>query len=210
MAGERLPSGEHAASCNEPARPGEVTLILRRLSSNGALGAHDTDRLLELIYGELRRLANSFLAAETAGHTLQPTALVHEAWLRLVDQERVEWRGRAHFLAIAAQAMRRILVDHARAKARDKRGGGMQAVELDPGLYASTEPERVDLLALDDALTKLRGLSERQARLVELRFFGGLPMDEVAEVLGLSLRTAEREWRFARAWLANELGGERA
>lgn len=192
-------------------RPGaadgtEVTRILQGVKGGGlALARADADRLLEVVYGELRRLAAHFMASERDDHTLQPTALAHEAWLRLVDQERVEWRGRAHFMAIAAQAMRRILVDHARGKARDKRGRGGRALALDPELLVADGGRGLDLIALDDALVKLHGLSEAQARLVELRFFGGLSMEEVAEVLGVSLSSSEREWRFARAWLLHEL-----
>lgn len=204
MTGESLQPGPPG---DAPAPPGEVTRILQRVRGESALGGADADRLLELAYGELRRLAAHFIADERTGHTLQPTALVHEAWMRLVDRDRVEWRGRAHFMAIAAQAMRRILVEHARARSRDKRGGGRQAIELDPELLAAPEAHDVDVLALDEALVKLRDLSASQSRLVELRFFGGLSMDEVAEVLGISLRTAEREWRFARAWLMHELRG---
>jgi len=182
----------------------EVTRILRRLEGSRPEGA-DADRLLELAYAELRGLASSYMAAERADHTLQPTALVHEAWMRLADQSRVEWKGRAHFFGIAAQAMRRILVDHARAGRRDKRGAGRRGLELETEALVAGSPGTVDLLGLDAALDKLRSLSEPQARLVELRFFAGLAMPAVAEVLGISLRSAEREWRFARAWLAHEL-----
>ncbi|HVS08916.1 MAG TPA: sigma-70 family RNA polymerase sigma factor [Planctomycetota bacterium] len=187
--------------------PGEVTRILQRLSGGRAPDAADAERLMELAHGELRRLAGGFLASERVDHTLQPTALVNEAWLRLADQTRVEWRGRAHFMAIAAQAMRRILLDHARAKHSAKRGGGWRVVELDTGMTGPEADQGLDLIALDEALGKLGALSPTQARLVELRFFGGLAMDDVAEVLGVSVRTAEREWRFAKAWLLRELRG---
>jgi RNA polymerase sigma-70 factor (ECF subfamily) len=196
------PSGE------EPIRAsGEVTRILQRLSGGRAPTAADAERLMELAHGELRRLAAGFLASERVDHTLQPTALVNEAWLRLADQTRVEWSGRAHFMAIAAQAMRRILLDHARAKHSAKRGGGWRVVELDTGMIGPEEDQGLDLIALDEALGKLGALSPTQARLVELRFFGGLAMDDVADVLGVSVRTAEREWRFAKAWLLRELRG---
>ena len=199
MAGEPVPPG------GEPPAQGEVTLILQRLGGGRVLEGADADRLLELAYGELRRLAAHFISSERPNHTLQPTALVHEAWMRLAAAESVEWRGRAHFMGIAAQAMRRILVDHARTRARDKRGGGRTAVELDAELLPTAESESVDLVALDEALEQLRALGDGQGRLDELRVFGGLSMEEVAEVLGLSLRTAEREWRFARVWLLHEL-----
>jgi RNA polymerase sigma factor (TIGR02999 family) len=170
---------------------------------------HDAARLLELVYGELRRMAAGYLAQERTGHTLQPTALVHEAFLRLIDQSQVEWQGRAHFLGLAAQAMRRILVDHARAKQRGKRGGGWARVELE-GVEDATGVAELDLVAVDAALERLRAVSERQARVVELRFFAGLPAEAAAEALGVSLSTIEREWRFARAWLAHELQRELA
>jgi RNA polymerase sigma factor (TIGR02999 family) len=195
------PSG--AAPSQDPV--GEVTLLLQRISAAEQADPADGERLLELAYGALRRLAATFLAVERTDHTLQPTALVHEAWLRLVDQERVEWSGRAHFMAIAAQAMRRILVDHARGRAREKRGGAWRQVELDAGLLAPDDERGVDLLALDVALERLAASSERQARVVELRFFGGLSMEQVAEVLGTSLSTVEREWRFARVWLLHAI-----
>ena len=167
-------------------------------------GRSSSERLLELLYPELRALAAGQLRGESSGHTLQATALVHEAWLRLIDGAQVEWQGRAHFLGVAAQAMRRILVDHARAKKREKRGGGWGRVELDSAEIGAAG-EGVDLVALDAALEKLRALSERQVRLVELRFFAGLPMNEVARVMDLSEATLTREWRVARAWLLAEL-----
>jgi RNA polymerase sigma factor (TIGR02999 family) len=166
------------------------------------------EQLFLLVYDELRRLAGAYLDHERLGHTLQPTALVHEAWMRLVDAETVEWQGRAHFLGIAARAMRQILVEHARGKQRLKRGGGWRRVELEPGLARAAE-EGPDLVALDRALERLAALSERQARIVELRFFGGLPVESVAYLLEVSKRTVEREWRFARAWLAEALAADR-
>ena len=174
---------------------------------DGAAGA--ADRLLELIYPELHRIAERQMRRERAGHTLQPTALVHEAYLKLVDQSHVDWRNRAHFLGVAAQAMRRLLVDHARGRDRDKRGGGATLVELDSasgeaGLAVQTRC--VDLLALDQALERLTTLDAAQARLVELRFFGGLSVEEAALTLGVSTATAGRDFRSARAFLARELG----
>jgi RNA polymerase sigma factor (TIGR02999 family) len=173
----------------------------------GAAGA--ADRLLELIYPELHRIAERQMRRERAGHTLQPTALVHEAYLKLVDQSHVDWRNRAHFLSVAAQAMRRLLVDHARGRDRDKRGGGATLLELDSaaGEAGLAVPgHSVDLLALDQALERLAVLDPAQARLVELRFFGGLSVEEAAEALGISTATAGRDFRSARAFLARELG----
>lgn len=158
-----------------------------------------TDALLEAVYDELRRLAGAYLARERSDHTLQPTALVHEAYAKLAAQE-TPWNNRAHFLGIAAQAMRRILVDHARGKHRAKRGGGWQRVELDVAL-AEDPAQSLDLVALDEALSELAELSPREAQVVELRYFGGLGVEEVGEVLGVSTRTVKRAWRFARAWL---------
>ena len=186
------------------ARPGDGSPVTQLLA-----GLQDGDpsvaaRLLPLVYDDFRALALRHLARERAGHTLQPTALVHEAYLKLVDQTRVNWQGRTHFFAVGAQAMRRILVEHARSRRREKRGGDRQRVELDEG--AALAPERgVDLLDLDEALKRLEALDERQARVVELRFFGGLNMVEVAQALGVSKRTAEGDWRMARAWLHREL-----
>ena len=165
----------------------------------------EANQLLELVYGELRRMAGDQLDRERPDHTLQPTALVHEVYLRLIDQREVAWQGRAHFLGVAAQAMRRILVDHARAKLRGKRGGGWARIELEPEL--ADRPESTDLVEIDAALTRLRDVSERAVRVVELRFFGGLSAQDAADALQLSLSSVEREWRFARAWLARELEG---
>lgn len=163
--------------------------------------------LAELVYGPMRRLAGAYLQRERPGHTLQPTALVHEAFLKLVDQERVDWRGRSHFFAVGAQMMRRILIDHARARQRSKRGGNRLRVTL-TGLAATDADSEVDegqLLALHEALDKLASLDARQARVVELRFFAGMTAAEVAEALGISKRTADSDWAKARAWLEKEL-----
>ena len=162
------------------------------------------DRLLALVYDELRELASGYLKRESGGHTLQPTALVHEVFLKLVDQTKVDWQGRTHFFAVSAQAMRRILVDHARRKGRTKRGGRRRRVELDERVILS--PRRVDdIIAVDDALHRLVEVDPRQANVVELRFFGGLTVADVAEALGVSKRTVESEWKMARAWLRREL-----
>ncbi len=164
----------------------------------------DSHRLLELVYDDLRRLAGRYLQQERVGHTLQATALVNEAYLKLIDQTRVDWRGRSHFFAVGAQAMRRVLVNHAKSKKRLKRGGQGRRVPLDEPLAVSAERDE-DVLALDEALLKLADLDPRQAKLVELRFFGGLNVEETAEVLGVSKRTVEREWTACRAWLRREL-----
>lgn len=162
------------------------------------------ERLLPLVHGELRRLAASYMRRERADHTLQPTALVNEAFLKLVDQRAVRWQSRAHFFGIAAQAMRRILVDHARAHVSEKRGAGQAHVPIDETLLSTGMPS-ADLLALDEALTRLAQVDPQQGRVVELRFFGGLTMEETAEVLHISPATVGRDWTMARAWLYAEL-----
>lgn len=169
------------------------------------------DALTEVLYEDLRRLARSFLSRERAGHSLSPTELVHEAYQRLVEQVRVDLTGRAHFLALAAQAMRRLLVDHARHRSRTKRGGDWQRVTLDPGLGAAEAAENVELeevLALDGALTKLESVDPREARIVELRYFAGMEVAEIATALGISKRTVDRDWLHARSWLKRELSGD--
>lgn len=183
-----------------------VTGILETLSGPEPQARVSPDELLPLVYDTLRALARSQLQREGAGHSLQPTDLVHEAYERLADQSRVDWRGRAHFLAVAATVMRRLLVDHARRRGRQKRGGGAQRVTLS-GLAAPAESELdlEELLALDEALEKLRALDEREARVVELRYFGGLGVQEIASVLQVSERTVRNDWNFARAWLRQAL-----
>jgi len=179
----------------------EVTELLRQWSS----GRREAlDELLPHLYAELRRLAASYLRRERPDHTLQPTALVNEAFLRLVDQRAVRWENRAHFFGIAAQAMRRILVDHARARAAGKRGDGHRAAPLDDAL-ALTDAPNVDILALDEALTRLAGFDPQQSRIVELRFFGGLTLEETAQVLQISPATVGRDWTMAKAWLFAQL-----
>jgi RNA polymerase sigma factor (TIGR02999 family) len=162
------------------------------------------NQLLPLVYQELRRMAERYLKRERADHTLEATALVHEAYLKLVDQQRVEWQNRAHFFGIAAQAMRRILVDHARTRQAGKRGSGSARITLDENLNVSDE-RAVDLLALDDALRTLAEVDPQKSRIVELRYFGGLSIEETAEVLGIGTATVIRQWRLARAWLYNEI-----
>jgi len=186
---------------NTAVRRGEVTRLLTAISDGDRSSVDD---LLPYVYREMRALAGSFMSRESRGHTLQPTELVHEAYIRLVDQTRVDWRGRTHFFAVAAQAMRRILVDHARRKHAAKRGGGKLTTSLDEGLPLSVDNEE-DVLAIDEALQRLAALNERQAQVVELRFFGGLTVPEVSDALNTSTRTVELDWQFARAWLRREL-----
>ena len=165
---------------------------------------HAGEQLFADVYAELRALAAQYLRRERKSHTLQPTALVHEVYLKLVGQTRVDWQGRAHFLAFAAQAMRQILVDHARRHRAAKRGGNRHRIALDDNLLIESD-RNVDLLSLEDALTKLTKLDPRQAQMIELRFFGGLSVAEVAEVMEISKRSVEREWTMVRAWLRREL-----
>jgi RNA polymerase sigma factor (TIGR02999 family) len=163
------------------------------------------EQLTPLVYGELRRMAHRFMRRERPDHTLQSSALVNEAFLRLMDCRRIDWRNRAHFFGLAAKMMRRILIDHARSHARARRGGGLRQVSFDETAAVSNE-RAAELIALDDALTDLAAFDSNKSRLVELRFFGGLTNEEVGEVMGMSLRTVEREWRKARAWLRREIG----
>jgi RNA polymerase sigma factor (TIGR02999 family) len=162
------------------------------------------DELLPVVYGELRRLAQSYLSRERTDHTLQATALVHEAYIRLVDQTSVTWQNRAHFFGIASQMMRRILVNHAEAHKAAKRGGGMTRLSLDDAVSFARNKE-VDLIALDDALNRLAEIDAQQSRIVEMRFFGGLTIEETTEALSVSHATVERDWRMAKAWLRREL-----
>ena len=181
----------------------DVTELLLQWSegNKGAL-----DELMPLVTRELRDLARSYLLKERSGHTLQPTALVNEVYLRLVDRRRVSWQGRAQFFGFAARTMRRILVDHARARRRAKRGSGMEPVTLDETIGLTTGKE-IDVLALDEALRDLAKLDERQSRLVELRFFAGLTVEETAQVLGVGTATVVRDWSTAKAWLYAQLSG---
>jgi RNA polymerase sigma factor (TIGR02999 family) len=168
-------------------------------------GDHDAlDALLPLVYAELRRLAAGYLRRERHGHTLQPTALVHEAYLRMIDQTQVRWQNRAHFFGVAAQMMRRILVDHARAHEAEKRGGEFQKLSLDENIDVSGDRD-VNLVALDDALNLLAEVDPQKSKIVELRFFGGLSVEETAEVLGVSAPTVKRQWRMAKAWLYGQV-----
>ena len=168
--------------------------------------ASETAELTEVLYGELRRIAAGYLRSENAGHTLQPTALVHEAFLRLSGQH-VQWNDRTHFLAVAANTMRRVLVDHERKRSASKRDGGLRVTMDESVPDAGGDDRALELLALDDALVRLASLDPRTARVVELRFFGGLGVEETASVLEISPASVKRDWSFARAWLGRELRG---
>jgi len=179
----------------------EVTHLLARLSG----GSRDAlDQLLPLVYDELREMAASYLRRERPDHTLQPTALVHEAWLKLADDTQLDPQNRAHFFGIAAQVMRRVLVDHARRQMAEKRGGDIPKLSLDENLDAAEE-RAVELIALDDAMHELAAFDPQKSRIVELRFFGGLSVEETAQVLGVSAVTVNRQWRMAKAWLYGKL-----
>jgi RNA polymerase sigma factor (TIGR02999 family) len=177
------------------------------LIASGSGDASARDRMLPLIYDELRNLAASYLRRERAGHTLQPTALVHEAYMRMIDQRQVDWSNRAQFVGLAAVMMRRILVNHARDRIAAKRGGSAERVPLTIVAAEIGAPE-IDLLGLHDALERLTALDPRKGQIVELKFFGGLTMDEIARVVGVSRATVEREWTFARAWLYRAVSGD--
>jgi RNA polymerase sigma-70 factor, ECF subfamily len=179
----------------------EVTLLLSALT-RGDDGA--ATKLIPVVYDELRRLAGSYMRRERVDHTLQATALVHEAYLKLVEQRSVDWQSRAHFFGVAAQLMRRILIDHARGHTRQKRGGEQRKVSLDEA-FVFSEKQADELLAVDDSLNRLAEIDPRQARVVELRFFGGLSVEEAAEVLGVSPKTVKRDWSVAKAWLYADL-----
>jgi RNA polymerase sigma-70 factor (ECF subfamily) len=178
-----------------------VTQLLQQLSGGNQAAM---DALMPLVYKELKRIAGGQLRNERPGHTLQATALVHEAYLKLVDQRETSWQNRAQFFAVAAQAMRRILLDYAKSRKRDKRGGGVAHATLDEALLVGADRSS-DLIEIDEALTRLEALDVRQAKVVELRFFGGLSVDETAEAMGISAPTVKREWAMARAWLHREL-----
>jgi RNA polymerase sigma-70 factor (ECF subfamily) len=181
--------------------PGEVTRLLQEVS-NGREGAEA--RLMAVVYAELKRLASSYMRKEAKDHSLQATALVHEAYLRLTRMQNVDWQGHSHFFGVAAKLMRNILVDHARAQRANKRGHGLQFVEFDAALVAA--PQRgSELIALDDALRELAKIDERQCRIVEMLYFSGLNEEQAAQVLGISSRTVKRDWRSAKAWLFREL-----
>ena len=179
-----------------------VTRLLHRWhqGDNEAL-----DEVTECVYTELHRRARAYLRGERPGHTLDTTGLVHEAYLKLADKQGIEWQDRNHFFAVAAQAMRRILIDHARSRHRQKRGGAHDEVPLEDATQIASEPSRIDLIALDQALERLATFDGRLAQVVELKYFGGMTLDEAADVLGVSRVTIKRDWQIARAWLRNQL-----
>ncbi len=179
----------------------EISVILKDWSGGNRASA---DVLLALVYDELRKIASQYLRKERSGHTLQPTALVHEAYIKLIDISGINWQDRAHFFAVSANVMRHILVDHARAKLSEKRGGSAQRIELDDAISFSDKPD-VDVLAVDESLKKLAEFDPQQSRIVELRFFGGLTIEETAHVVGISPATVKREWAMAKAWLHRSL-----
>lgn len=185
-------------------RPENITELL---ASYGRGDKESLDQLMPIVYEELRRQAARYLRREQAGHTLQTTALIHEAYVRLVDQRNMQWQNRAHFFGIAAQMMRRILVDHARSKKRAKRGGSEVRVSLDEATVA-VKGQDLDVVALDEALQRLAEIDEQQSKVVELRFFSGLSVEETAEVMGISKSTVKRDWSMAKAWLHRELSSD--
>jgi RNA polymerase sigma factor (TIGR02999 family) len=199
--GRRISETDMAGDSATP-KKSEVT---RWLIAGSAGDARALEALLPLVYDELHRQAVRFFNRERAGHTLQPTALVNEVYLRLINQREVNWQNRAQFFGIVAEMMRRILVSHARGRQAQKRGGAAQHITLDEGVAA--EPQRdLNLLALDDALTRLEQLDPEKSRMVELRFFSGLSVEETAKVMGVSPRTIDRKWQTAKAWLHREIG----
>lgn len=184
----------------EPSR-GDITLLLQRVASGDSQA---TDRLADAVYAELRRIAGALMSHERRGHTLQPTVIAGEAYLNLVEQRDRNWQNRSHFFAVAAQAMRRLLVDYGRRRQTQKRGGGVEHLEADPPAADSARSFE-ELLAVNEVLDRLAAIDQRQARIVELRYFGGLTEDETAEILQISTRTVKRDWTVARAWLYGEL-----
>lgn len=187
----------------EPRHIGEVTSLLQQAQADPQ-AAHE---LISCVYAELRRIASAYMRSERTSHTLQPTALIHEAWMRLADQTRVNWRDRAHFFGVAATMMRRVLVDHARERLAKKRGAGDKALSIE-WIEIADEPKKMEeMLAIHEALGRLEALDSSQARIVELRYFAGMSIEETAAALEISPRTADREWSMARAWLKRELGG---
>jgi len=186
-------------------RPEKSQAISRILQEWSEGRKEASEELMPLVYDELRRQASRYLRRERPGHTLQTTALIHEAYLRLVDQRGVSWQNRAHFFGIAAQAMKRILVDYAKARHRDKRGGAAENLPLDEARFVVTGEKGVDLIALDEALARLAKFDPQQASIVDLKFFGGFTIEEIAETLRISRATVKREWNSAKAWLHGEI-----
>jgi RNA polymerase sigma factor (TIGR02999 family) len=208
------------SSYRETFRPGEAFEmsgtdyrsheISRLLQAWGDGNGKALDELLPLVYDELHRQAHRFLRRERQSHTLQTTALIHEAYLNLVRQKCIAFQNREHFFAISANLMRRILVNYANARHRQKRGGADENLELNDSILIATKSKDLDLLALDDALTRLAKMDQQQAQIVELRYFGGLTIEETAEVLGISPATIKRDWKMTKAWLYRELSGDNA
>jgi RNA polymerase sigma-70 factor, ECF subfamily len=184
-----------------PSTDGQVTLLLKAMNRGDKSAA---DQLLPIVYSELHRLAKSYMSRERRDHTLQPTALINQAYLRIAQQEHMEWQNHAHFIGFAANVMRRVLVDHARERNAAMRGGGRVRVELDEGVAASPEAS-AEILQLEEALTRLEQLNPRQAQVVEMRYFGGLSVEEVASILGIAPRSVKRDWALARMWLYQEI-----
>jgi RNA polymerase sigma factor (TIGR02999 family) len=180
----------------------QITQMLRKWGDGDR---EALDELMPLVYDELHRQAARYLRRENNDHTLQTTALIHEAYIKLINQRNTDWQNRAHFFAIAAQAMRRILVDHARTKHRDKRGGNAVKLPLDEAMAEVRDEQSIDLIALDEALTRLAAIDEQQSRVVELRYFSGMSLEDTAGVLKISRATAARDWAMAKAWLHREL-----
>jgi len=187
---------------SEAEKSREISRILQEWGE-GRQGA--SEELMPLVYEELRRQAARYLRRERPGHTLQTTALIHETYLRLIDQRNVDWRNRAHFFGIAAQAMKRILIDHARSRHREKRGGAAENLPLNDARFVVADNKSVDLIALDEALARLAEFAPKQAKLVELKFFAGLSIEDIAETLRVSPATVKREWNSAKAWLHGQI-----
>jgi RNA polymerase sigma factor (TIGR02999 family) len=204
--GGNIAFGSGIASMSETAyRSHDISLLLQAWSDGDR---EAMDELLPLVYDELHRQAHRFLRRERQNHTLQTTALIHEAYLNLIDQKCVSWQNREHFFAISANLMRRILVNYANARHRKKRGGSAENLELDDSILIATKRKDFDLLALDEALTRLAAMDKQQAEIVELRYFSGLTIEETASVLGISPATIKRDWKLTRAWLYRELSGK--
>lgn len=183
----------------------EITGMLLELTDGNQ---EVVNQILPHIYDELRRLASSYLRRERSNHTLQPTALVHEAYMKLIDQNRVQWQNRAHFFGIAAQVMRRILMDHARKHTAEKRGGDAELLPIEEEILIVSHDKSAELVALDDALEVLAAIDPQKAKIVELRYFGGLSIEETAEVMSVSVPTINRQWRMAKAWLYSQISGD--
>lgn len=182
--------------------PPPITELLRQWHGGDEQALAD---LTDYVYGDLRRRASAYLRGERQGHTLQTTGLVHEAVIKLIRKDNIDWADRNHFFAVAAQAMRRILVDHARSRTREKRGGRGEQLPLDEAMVRAVEAGSVDLFALDEALNDLASFDRRQAQVVELKYFGGMTLDETADILGVSRETVKRDWQIARAWLRQRM-----